>query len=629
MKPRNLIAAIHPRLAVVLHDLAMVWLAWTVTHGLRYSVAPNAPLQSMWWAPETAIVLAVQGGVLWWTGLYKGLWRFASLPDLWNILRASALGALGIAIALFLYNRLDTVPRAVLVVYPVVLAVFLGLPRLAYRYWKDSRLDFTRGVPAKRVLVLGAGRAGETLIRELSQERRYRPVGILDDNTQLRGAKVHGVPVLGMIEQLPDIAREVAAQMLLIAMPSASNVQMQRIVELCEATGIAFRTVPRLQDVVAGRMAFNELKEVAIEDLLGRDPVQLDWTAIRTGLSGARVLVTGGGGSIGSELCRQVARLGVESLTVLELSEFNLYRIEQELKQEFPDLVFNAVLGDCGDTIVCERVFAQVRPQIVFHAAAFKHVPLLQTQVREAFRNNVLGTQTVAQAADKYGVGSFVLISTDKAVNPTSVMGACKRAAEIFCQNLAARSRTRFITVRFGNVLDSAGSVVPLFREQIRGGGPVTVTHPEITRYFMTIPEACQLILQASVLGQGGEIFALDMGEPVKISYLAEQMIRLANKMPGRDVHIVYTGLRPGEKLFEELFHSQENYVDTSHAKIFLAQPRSMSWDLLNAQLARAAQAVRDYDEETLRRCLTSLLPEFAWRDVGEAEVVPIARGQA
>ena len=624
MRPRSLIAAIHPRLAVVLHDLAMVWLAWIATNLMRYSFAPNLP-PPLWFSPETGIVVLVQGLVLWWTGLYKGLWRFASLPDLWNILRAGVLGALGIAVALFLYNRLDTVPRGVLVVYPALLVVFLGVPRLVYRYWKDSRFDLARGIPAKRVLVLGAGRAGETLIRELAHENRYRPVGMLDDNTALRGAKVHGVPVLGTLEQLPDRAREVAAEMLLIAMPSASNAQMQRVVELCEATNIAFRTVPRLQDVVAGRMGFNQLKEVAIEDLLGRDPVQLDWTAIRTGLSGARVLVTGGGGSIGAELCRQVARLGVESLTVLELSEYNLYKIEQELTQEFPELMFNAVLGDCGDAAVCERVFGQARPQIVFHAAAFKHVPLLQTQVREAFRNNVLGTQTAAQAADRFGVGCFVLISTDKAVNPTSVMGACKRAAEIFCQNFAAKSSTRFITVRFGNVLDSAGSVVPLFREQIRNGGPVTVTHPQISRYFMTIPEACQLILQASVLGQGGEIFALDMGEPVRIAYLAEQMIRLANKVPGRDVHIVYTGLRPGEKLFEELFHSQESYRSTSHAKIFLAQPRGMSWELLNAQLTTAAQAVREYDEETLRRCLTSLLPEFATRD-DDVEVVPIAR---
>jgi len=625
---RKLIALIHPRLAVVMHDLGMVWLAWMAANWLRYSFEPE-PHALAWFAPEVGFVLLAQGLVLWWTGLYKGLWRFASLPDLWNIIRASVLGALGLAIALFLYNRLATVPRAVLVMYPALLVVLLGTPRLAYRYWKDSRFDLVSRAPAKRVLVIGAGRAGEALLRELARENRYRPVGLVDDNIALRGAKVHGVPVLGTVERLPELAREVAAEMLLIALPSASNAQMQHVVEACEATGVPFRTVPRLQDVVAGKVSFSELKEVAIEDLLGRDPVQLDWTAIRTGLSGKRVLITGGGGSIGSELCRQVARLGVESLTILELSEYNLYKIEQELRQEIPDLLIHAVLGDCGDAQTCERVCTLARPQVVFHAAAYKHVPLLQNQVREAFRNNVLGTQVVAQAADRHGVAVFVLISTDKAVNPTSVMGACKRVAEIFCQNFAAKSATRFITVRFGNVLDSAGSVVPLFREQIRNGGPVTVTHPEISRYFMTIPEACQLILQAGVLGQGGEIFALDMGEPVKISYLAEQMIRLANKIPGRDINVVYTGLRPGEKLFEELFHPQESYQSTRHSKIFLSAPRSMSWDILGMQLRQAALAVRDYDEDTLQRVLTSLLPEFAQRDDAAAEVVPIMKSQA
>jgi FlaA1/EpsC-like NDP-sugar epimerase len=629
MRPRSLIGAIHPRLAVVVHDLAMVWVAWISTNWLRYSLEVNPPAFA-WFTPEIGMVLVAQGLVLWWTGLYKGLWRFASLPDLWNIMRASVIGSIAIAVALFLYNRLGTVPRAVLVIYPAALVVLLGAPRMAYRYWKDSRFDLATRVPAKRVLVLGAGRAGETLLRELARENRYRPVGVLDDNLALRGAKVHGVPVLGALERLPELAGEVAAETLLIAMPSATNAQMQRVVELCEQTNVPFRTVPRLQDVVAGRMSFNELKEVAIEDLLGREAVQLDWTAIRTGLSGKRVFITGGGGSIGSELCRQVARLGVESLTILELSEFNLYRIEQELRREFPELIVNAMLGDCGDPAATERAFSVARPEVVFHAAAFKHVPLLQSQLREAFRNNVVGTQVVAQAADRHGVAVFVLISTDKAVNPTSVMGACKRVAEIFCQNFSARSTTRFITVRFGNVLDSAGSVVPLFREQIRAGGPVTVTHPEISRYFMTIPEACQLILQAGVLGEGGEIFALDMGEPVKISYLAEQMIRLANKVPGRDINIVYTGLRPGEKLFEELFHAQESYQSTRHAKIFLAQPRSMSWELLTAQLRQSFNAVRDYDEDSLRRCLTSLLPEFSERAIGEeAEIVPIVRNQA
>ncbi len=619
------IVKIHPRLAVVLHDLLMVWLAWTMITSLRWSFEADPPHLGLF-GPEVCLVLLAQGVIFWITGLYKGLWRFASLPDLWNIGRAAILGALAISVTLFLYNRLETVPRTVLLLYPVILAVLLGFPRLAYRYWKDSRLDFLSRSPALRVLVLGAGRAGDSLVRGLTVENRYRVVGMLDDNPKIRGARIHGVPVLGTLGQLTELARETAAQMLLIAMPSANSAQMQRVVGLCEETGLPFRTMPRLADVVAGRSNFGELKEVAIEDLLGREQVQLDWTSIRTGISGKRVLVTGGGGSIGSELCRQVARLGAASLTIIELCEYNLYRIEQEIRREFPDLLLDARIGDCGDVVGCERVFSIARPQVVFHAAAFKHVPLLQEQVREAFRNNVLGTHVVAQAADRHGVECFVMISTDKAVNPSSVMGACKRAAEIYCQNFAAQSQTRFITVRFGNVLDSAGSVVPLFREQIRSGGPVTVTHPEITRYFMTIPEACQLILQAGVLGKGGEIFALDMGEPVKIAYLAEQMIRLAGKQPGRDIEIAFTGLRSGEKLFEELFHPLENYQATKHAKIFLAQPRSMGWALLTALLQQAQGAVNEFDEEQLRRILDQLLPEFAARHPeSTATVIPFA----
>ncbi len=625
MLPRKVVAAIHPRLAVVLHDMLMVWLAWTAVSMMRWSLAPNPSPVSLFGA-EVWLVLAAQGTVFWWTGLYKGLWRFASLPDLWNIGKAAVLGALAIAMVLAVYNRLETVPRTVLVVYPLVLAVLLGAPRLLYRYWKDSRLDFVARAPSERVLVLGAGKAGEALVRDLRRENRYVAVGFLDDNLQLRGARVHGIPVLGTLDQLPELARETAAQMLVIAMSAASKTQMRRAVDLCEATDLPFRTVPRLEDVVAGRSTFNELKEVAIEDLLGREPVQLDWTAIRTRLAGRRVLVTGGGGSIGSELCRQVARLGVESLCVLDQSEYNLYLIEQELRREHADLLLDARLGDCGDPVTCERVFADVRPDVVFHAAAYKHVPLLQGQIREAFRNNVLGTRAVAEAADRHGADSFVLISTDKAVNPTSVMGACKRIAELFCQTFARESKTRFITVRFGNVLDSAGSVVPRFREQIRAGGPVTVTHPEITRYFMTIPEACQLILQASVLGRGGEIFALDMGEPIRIRDLAEQMIRLAGKREGNDIAIVYTGLRPGEKLFEELFHPQERYTDTAHAKIFLAQPRSMAWPLLTVQLGRGEAAVREFDEAALRRVVEQLLPEFAPVETSADNVIAIKK---
>jgi len=625
MSVRKTIAAIHPRAAVALHDLFVAALAWWAAKALRYALMPDAAVA---FAPlEFPLVLAVQSLLFSWTGLYKGVWRFASLPDLWNILRAAVLGGLAIGLALFLYNRLAGVPRSVLLLYPVVLATLLGAPRLVYRFWKDSRLDLFESKAVKRVLIVGADRAGEALLRDLRRDSRYSVVGFVDDQGNLRGAKIAGYPVLGTLDQLPDVARETAVEMLLIALPGASTAQMRQVVELCDSTGLPYRTVPRLEDVVAGRAHFNEIKEVAIEDLLGRDAVELDWTAIRENLTGRRVLVTGGGGSIGSELCRQIARLGAQALTVVENSEYNLYRITKELAADYPELILNGVLADCSDRVAMSHAFVEHRPQVVFHAAAYKHVPLLQNQLRTGFRNNVLATRNVAEMAHEYAVECFVLISTDKAVNPTSVMGACKRIAEIWCQNLGARSATRFITVRFGNVLDSAGSVVPLFRQQIRDGGPVTVTHPEMSRYFMTIPEACQLILQASSLGRGGEIFALDMGEPVKIRDLAEQMIRLAGKKPGTEIPIVYTGLRAGEKLFEELFHALENYSETAHAKIFLAQHREVPWELLQAVINKAAEAVDRFDEEELRRCVSSLLPSFRWSDTAQpANVVSIRR---
>jgi FlaA1/EpsC-like NDP-sugar epimerase len=625
MSLRKFVGIIHPRIAVVIHDLAVTAIAWWLAKLLRYALNPDEIVS---FDPfEFPVVLLVQGLIFRWTGLYRSVWRFASLPDLWNILRAALAGTVVIYLGLFLYNRLDGVPRSVLLLYPVLLAMLLGAPRLAYRYWKDSRNDLLHNQAVKRVLIVGADRAGEVLSRDLQHDNRYAVVGFIDDNASLRGASINGHPVLGRFDQLPEVAREAAVDMLLIAMPGASTVEMRRVVSLCDETDLPYRTVPRLEDVVAGRAQFNQIKEVAIEDLLGRDTVELDWTAIRETLSARRVLVTGGGGSIGSELCRQVARLGAQSLTVVEQSEYSLYRIIQELRADFPELILDGILANCGDLAAMQKAFAEIKPQVVFHAAAYKHVPMLQGQLRAAFRNNVLGTRTVADVARESGVECFVLISTDKAVNPTSVMGACKRMAEIYCQNLNAHADTRFMTVRFGNVLDSAGSVVPLFRRQIRDGGPVTVTHPEISRYFMTIPEACQLILQTASIGKGGEIFALDMGEPVKIRDLAEQMIRLAGKKPGSEIPIVYTGLRAGEKLFEELFHPLENYSATTHAKIFLAQHREVSWELLQALLHKAAEAVDVFDEEELRRCVSSLLPSFRWTESAQPDnVVSIRR---
>jgi len=625
MSLRKSVAFIHPRIAVVLHDLLVTAIAWWIAKWLRYALRPDEVVSFQ--LLEFPVVLLVQGLIFRWTGLYRSVWRFASLPDLWNIVRASVIGALSIGLCLFLYDRLLGVPRSVLVLYPGLLALLLGAPRLIYRYWKDSRNELLKDQTVKRVLIVGADRAGEVLSRDLRRDNRYAVVGFVDDKPGLRGASINGHPVLGRFDQLPQLAPEAAVDMLLIALPGASTAEMRRVVALCDSTDLPYRTVPRLEDVVAGRAYMNQIKEVAIEDLLGRDAVELDWTAIRETLSGRRVLVTGGGGSIGSELCRQVARLGAQSLTVVELSEYNLYRITQELRADFPELILDGVLANCGDETAMCKVFAEAQPQVVFHAAAYKHVPMLQGQLRAAFCNNVLGTRTVADAACAVGVKCFVLISTDKAVNPTSVMGACKRVAEIYCQNLNAQTDTHFMTVRFGNVLDSAGSVVPLFRRQIREGGPVTVTHPEISRYFMTIPEACQLILQTASIGKGGEIFALDMGEPVKIRDLAEQMIRLAGKKPGSEVPIIYTGLRSGEKLFEELFHPLENYSATEHAKIFLAQHREVSWELLQALLGKAVEAVAVFNEEELRRCVSSLLPSFRWSESSQPDnVVSIRR---
>jgi FlaA1/EpsC-like NDP-sugar epimerase len=370
------------------------------------------------------------------------------------------------------------------------------------------------------------------------------------------------------------------------------------------------------------------MKQV-FDDLLVREPLSLEWQTIQEGLSGKRVMVTGGGGSIGSELCRQIARLNPVELIVVDRSEFSLYKIDYELRNAYHDLHLRSELGDICDSGTVEKVIGDYHPDVVFHAAAFKHLPILQAQVREAFLNNVCGTMRVAEAAERHGVGTFVLISTDKAINPSNIMGATKRVAEMYCQNMNTRSQTRFITIRFGNVFNSNGSVVPLFQEQIANGGPVTVTHPEISRYFMTLPEAGQLIMQAAVLGNGGEVYMLGMGEPVNITYLAEHLIRLAGKEPGRDIEIIYTGLRPGEKLFEQPFHKFESYEQTSHEKILLTHPAKADWEELRAELRKSELAVRRYDTKYLQQALVRLVPELGRAGVNAepAKLIPIYKG--
>ncbi len=610
------VGAALPRAAIVAHDLFMVWLCWIGLNQFRYSME-IVSLDLPFWSPEVLMILVAQGLVFWKVGLYRGVWRFASLPDLFNILKASLAGLLAIVLALFLYNRLDQVPRSVLVLYPIVLTALLGMPRLLYRTWKDHGMARTDKA-AIRVLILGAGQAGETLVRDLRRAGAYQPVGFLDDAAKLRGSHLQGLPVLGRVEDVGKIAPETAAKLLVIAMPSIDAAAMRRVVEACERTGLPFRTVPRLDDLLEGRSLPGELKEVAIEDLLGRQPVTPDWKAIRGWLGGRSVLVTGAGGSIGSELCRQCAKHGARQIALLEIDELALITAEAELRRDFPQIQCVPILGDCGDPAVVRYALGQSRPDAVFHAAAYKHVPVLEAQLREAVRNNVLATETVVEESLRSGVGTFVLISTDKAVDPANVLGASKRLAEMICQAMADPVTTRFITVRFGNVLDSAGSVVPLFREQIRNGGPVTVTDAEVTRYFMTIQEACQLILQASAIGSQQAIYTLDMGEPVPIRLLAEQMIRLAGKQPERDIAIVYTGLRPGEKLHETLFHADERYRPTAHPKILQAEAREVSAERINAIRVRLRDAAASYDLDALSALLREAVPEFVPADAPE-----------
>jgi FlaA1/EpsC-like NDP-sugar epimerase len=600
-----MIDRLRSRTAALTHDLLTVPISWLLAYWLRFNLDQVPPefisgaLNSLPW------VILIQGTIYWQFGLYRGVWRFASLPDLVRIGKAALAGTALILFVLFIFNRSALVPRSIPVLYFGLQLLLLATPRLLYRWLKDHRLTLSAG---QRVLIIGAGRAGEMLARDLLRDpqRAYIPLGFVDDKLRRQGSEVHGIPILGSTSAIPELVIQFGIDLLMLAIPSATAREMRRLVELCERTGLPFRTVPELHGVMSGQINLSQLRPVLIEDLLGREQITLDWTGIHRGLAGRDILITGAGGSIGSELVRQLAVSGAARLILVDNGEFNLYRIALELTETHPTLHFTRHLLDVTDAPAVTALFQHERPAIVFHAAAYKHVPLLQDQVRAAVRNNVIGTQIVAAAAAASGCERFVLISTDKAVNPTNVMGATKRVAEAICQMREEHSGCRFMTVRFGNVLGSAGSVVPRFQRQIEQGGPVTVTHPEIERFFMTIPEACQLIMQAAVLGSGGEIFVLNMGEPIKIRYLAEQMIRLSGREPNVDIAIEYVGLRPGEKLYEELFYASEALVATQHPKIRVARcGDSLRGAALQCQLDALHRAVGDADAAALVSVLT------------------------
>jgi FlaA1/EpsC-like NDP-sugar epimerase len=607
-----IIRKLYSKFPVLAFDILAIPVAWIMAYWLRYNLHPfEAQFDKSSFYQALGTMIGIQVSCYYYFKVYRGLWRFTSISDVTRILRAVLSASLIVIPVFYEFSLLYIVPRSVVPLYGLILITLLCGARILRRHYWDKAACVTAKQERERVLVIGAGQAGESLIRELKRSDSYYPIGLVDDNFSKYGLEVHGVQVLGNIESLPELVAQCDVHSIFIAIPSASSTQMRYIVEKCEQSHIPFRTLPSLQALVSGRIEVDALRDVRIEDLLGRDQVELEWDKIGSELLGKRVLVTGGGGSIGSELCRQIMQLNPLKLLIIDNSEFNLYSIDLELKKRYPAIPVELALISVTDRIAVSSLMARFKPQIVFHAAAYKHVPMIEAQVREGVLNNIIGTRVIAEESVGCSVEKFILISTDKAVNPTNVMGATKRVAEIYCQNLNMHVNTQLITVRFGNVLGSVGSVVPLFKQQIKQGGPVTVTHPEMNRYFMTIAEASQLILQAMANGIGGEIFVLDMGEPVNITYLAEQMIRLSGKEPGLDIMINYTGLRPGEKLFEELFYESEKLVETAHEKLFKARFRKIDWGQLTEAMILLETFCESNQSDELRILLNNLVPEF------------------
>jgi FlaA1/EpsC-like NDP-sugar epimerase len=595
------------------HDLVAAGAAWLAAYWLRFNLErpPTDFLQTAFIALPA--VVAVHAVVFWLMGLYRGLWRYASLPDLQRILVAVGVAALATPALFTLIAFPSVIPRSVYLISPVLLVGAMCGSRLLYRAWKErTLLGMVRHPKARPVLVLGAGSAASSLLRDLANSSDWRAVGLLDDNPRKQGSAIQGVKILGPLEEVGTLAARLGVTQAIIAMPGATHRQRTRAVDLCSAAGLEVMTVPSYADLVSGKVSVSALRHVELDDLLGRDPVALDNAGLRGLIEGRCVLVTGAGGSIGAELCRQIARYAPSRLVLFEVSEYALYAIEQEFRDRFPDLAVSAAIGDAKSAARVREVFARYGPQLVFHAAAYKHVPLMESEnAFQAVSNNVLSTVVTARAAQAAGTAKFVLVSTDKAVNPTNVMGASKRLAELACQALAQAGATQFVTVRFGNVLGSTGSVIPRFREQIARGGPVTVTHPEIQRYFMSIPEATQLVLQAALMGRGGEIYVLDMGEPVRIADLARQLIRLSGYGEA-DIRIEYTGLRPGEKLYEELLADAETTLPTPHPKLRVARATGAADGALLDEVLAWIDEARDPGPEVVREKLRAWVPEYS-----------------
>ncbi|MCE7914320.1 MAG: polysaccharide biosynthesis protein [Nitrosomonas sp. PRO4] len=594
------------------HDFFAVAAAWWLAYLFRFNFQiPPTSLELL--VKILPWIVLIQTSFFLWLGLYRGVWRYASLPDVKRIFIAVLTGTATVLLVLWSLNFLSDIPGSVILLSPLLLLLIMGGSRLIYRAWKERRLYGLESYEAKLVLIIGAGRTAMNLVKDLARSRDWHVVGMLDDDSRKLGTRLQGVRVLGIINELPYWVQKLNVGHVIIAIPSVPHRIHRQTLEMCAEIGVKAMTVPSYSDLISGRTTVSKIREIELDDLLGRAPVVLDNDGLHSLLTGKIILVTGAGGSIGSELCRQIIAFDPERIVFLEINEFALYSIQEELAARYSEINMSFVIGDIKDHARMTQLFKQYQPSVVFHAAAYKHVPLMEHEnACQALLNNVLGTYVLAQVAINFQVGKFVLVSTDKAVNPSSIMGATKRLAEMVCQALQQSHPTCFVMVRFGNVLGSTGSVIPKFREQIARGGPITITHPEITRYFMSIPEAAQLVLQAGLMGGtqgGGEIFVLDMGDPVKIVDLANDLIHLSGLSEG-DIRIVFSGLRPGEKLHEELLSATENTLPTPHEKLRIAQARQVDEHWLSELMAWLGK-VTVLDDQEVRDQLKKWVPEY------------------
>ncbi|MDQ2085668.1 nucleoside-diphosphate sugar epimerase/dehydratase [Herbivorax sp. ANBcel31] len=558
--------------------------------------------------------------------LYKSVWRYASIEEMNNVIFASIAGGGTLFVLYELLIPSVNFPRSYYVLMPILIVFLVGGMRFSYRAVRRAKNVYFNGFVSerKRVLIVGGGEAGSMIIQELfdnPQLLKY-PVAVVDDNPSKNRAKIHGVPILGTRADIHEIVKVKKVDEIIIAIPSAGKAEIKELANVCKETRCKLKTIPGVFELINGQVDVKKIRDVNIEDLLGRDPIKVNLTEICKYISSEVVLITGGGGSIGTELCRQIARFNPKQLIILDIYENNAYEIQQELIKNHSNLNLEVIIASVRDRKRMESIFEKYRPGVVFHAAAHKHVPLMEANPAEAIKNNVFGSLNVAECADKFGTKRFVLISTDKAVNPTNIMGASKRTAEMVIQSLDKKSKTEFVAVRFGNVLGSNGSVIPRFKKQISDGGPVTVTHPEIIRYFMTIPEAVQLVIQAGSMAKGGEIFILDMGEPVKIVDLARDLIKLSGFEPDKDIKLHYTGLRPGEKLYEELLLAEEGISHTRHEKIFIGKPVLVDYNELNNKLNWLREILVQERADKVDKIMQSIVAEYKKADTEKSKKV-------